>query len=89
MFEYAADDGGIVNDSDDAHGVVAFGAFERIHLVDLLDEPGPVGFGFANRWCFVQVEGGVAVLGLGCSIALPPCPITVPAVIVPRSDLPN
>jgi len=59
VFEYAADDCGIVNDSDDAHGVVAFGAFERIHLVDLLDEPGPVGFGFANRWCFVQEDWNI------------------------------
>jgi len=48
VFKDAPDLRGIVDQSDDRHRPLALRAFERINLVDLVDQPRPSGF-CANR----------------------------------------
>lgn len=49
VLEDFADDGGLVDDGDEAHGVAALRAGQGIDFIDLVDEPGPVGAG--DRLC--------------------------------------
>ena len=44
VFQNFADDGSLVDDGDNAHGVMTSGTFQRLNLIDFLYEPCPVGF---------------------------------------------
>ena len=76
-----ADDSSVVNHGDDALGVVALGTFKWVDFINVLDEPGSVGFGVAVQWSFIKMQGGGGV-DILLVVSLPSCPITVPAVIV-------
>ncbi len=63
VLEDAFDDVGIINECNDAHGGTAVGALERIDLVHLLNQPGPVGHGLCSSSCCPEcLDGGYWVL---------------------------
>ena len=72
VFENAANDGGLVDDGDQAHGAAAFRALQRVHFVDFLDEAGPGGSGVAVGRGLVEGQGGGVGLRVGRGAALPP-----------------
>ena len=55
MAEDFLDDGALVNDGDDAHGVLALGADERVGVPDFEDEVAPLFGREFGRWRWPRI----------------------------------
>ncbi len=51
------DDIGLVDECDGAHRSAAVGTFQRVDLVDFLNQPGPAGLASAGGWS-IMVDSG-------------------------------
>ena len=64
MSENPFNDLGLVDECDDTHRGTAVSALQRIDLVNLLNQPGPVGFALTINRRVVDDSGGCGVVVL-------------------------
>ena len=65
VFQDLANDGGLVDDGNEAHRSAAWGTGQRVDRIDFLDEPGPGGSGVAVGRGLVEGQGGGVGLRVG------------------------